>query len=77
MKLWFQWDSIYCSLNGTLRIVLLSDDVPEKSNDEPVDDLNPRHKAESEAETAQSTDAGDEVKHCGSGRSRVFWTFIM
>ena len=36
--------------------------VPAESDGEPVDDLDNRDKADSKAETAEPSEAGDEVK---------------
>ena len=50
------------------------------ANREPVDDLDNRDKADSKAETAESSEAGDEVEPSHLGRAlklcKERWAFI-
>ena len=50
-------------------LIMKHSKVPAKSDGEPVDDLDNRDKADSKAETAEPSEAGDEVKPRHLGRA--------
>ena len=56
-----------CKHNKHTRVLYLNCKVPAESDGEPVDDLDNRDKADSKAETAEPSEAGDEVepRHLG------------
>ena len=44
--------------------VATSDDGPAETDEEPVEELKGRHKADAETESKKSAEVGDEVKDC-------------
>ena len=66
------------SMNSWL--IMKHSKVPAQSDREPVDDLNNRDKADSKAETAKPSEAGDEVEPRHLGRAlklcKERWAFI-
>ena len=66
------------SMNSWL--IMKHSKVPAQSDREPVDDLNNRDKADSKAETAKPSKAGDEVepRHLGGALElcKERWQFI-
>ena len=61
-------------------LIMKHSKVPAQSDREPVDDLNNRDKADSKAESAKPSEAGDEVKprHLGGTLKlcKERWQFI-
>ena len=61
-------------------LIMKHSKVPAQSDREPVDDLNNRDKADSKAETAKPSKAGDEVEPRHLGRAlklcKERWQFI-
>ena len=58
-----------CKHNKHTRVINLNCKVPAEPYGEPVDDLNHRDKADSKAETAEPSKAGDEVEPRHLGRA--------